>query len=62
MNLVYLRAKRWAVWLEQSKREGLEGDEAEEEGRVRSKNDGTLLEGLKQESWEVYDLFYILKT
>lgn len=54
MNLVYLRAKRWAVWLEQSKREGLEGDEAEEEGRVRSKNDGTLLEGLKQ------DMIYLI--
>lgn len=29
------------------------GDEAEEEGRVRSKSDRKLLEDLKQGSWEV---------
>ena len=34
------------------------GDEAEEEGRVRSKSDRKLLEDLKQGSWEV--IIYIL--
>lgn len=44
--------------LEQSKREGVEGDEAEDGGRARSKNDDKLFEGLKQEDGK-YMIYFI---
>lgn len=43
MNLVCLRAERWTVWLEQSKREGLERHE--EMGLKREAQPGQRLKG-----------------
>lgn len=45
--------------LEQSEREGVEGDEAEVGGRASSKNDDKLLGGLKQEAGK-YMIYFIV--